>query len=178
MFPDEGKADLRQWFSDHGPFLYCWMRARLGPALRRDLDVEDMLQEVWVRASQVQADETVAHPRAWLLKIAGYVFLEAVRSSRQRARLAPVPADTSRQLIDEITSLTRRIARDEARQRFFGELDGLPDDERTLLVMHGLEARPIAHAAERLGITVDAAHKRWQRLRERLRVAGAPADLL
>jgi hypothetical protein len=42
----------------------------------------------------------------------------------------------------------------------------------------GLEGATCADAARKLGIGVEAAHKRWQRLRNRLREVGLANDWL
>lgn len=181
MEASQPSTPLREWFELHGSFLYCWIRARLNPRLRHNLDAEDLLQEVWVRAARQVERQSIEHPRAWLLGIAGNVVLEALRRwQRQPLSTADVAtADSTHgfDVPDDVTSLTRRIARDELRQRFFASLDELPDDERLLLVQHGLEERPMADVAPQLGIGIEAGHKRWQRLRDRLRGLGAPLDL-
>lgn len=172
-------GDLRGWIEEYSDYLTCWMRARCGPALRRTLEVEDLVQEVWVRAATVRRGRPVTNPRGWLLAISGFVLLEAVRGLQQRSRVVTVADDDSLfGRADSATSLTRRIVRDEARQRFFAELGSLAEDEWQLLVLHGMEGRPMASVAAHLGIATEAAHKRWQRLRVRLRDMGAPSDLL
>ena len=170
--------ELRGWFEAHGSFLYCWLRARLNPRVRRDIDAEDLLQEVWVRASRLERPQPVESPRSWLLAVAGYVFLEAVRGWRRRTSGTAGDKETALDVPDDVTSFTRRIARAELRQQFFAELDALADEERLLLVQHGLEGRPMAQVAQQLAVTTEAAHKRWQRLRDRLRTMGSPADLM
>ncbi|MFO1029635.1 MAG: RNA polymerase sigma factor [Planctomycetota bacterium] len=177
--PPNRSETLKTWFASEGPHLYCWLRARLGPSVRRNLDLEDLMQEVWFRAMRNPGSDDVVSPRAWLLSIARNVLMEALRSTMRQPIAALAGAEgTSPELADEVTTLTRRIARDESRQKFFRELDGLEEDERLLLVQHGLEQRPIDHVARLLGISTDAAHKRWQRLRDRLRQLGSPAELL
>ena len=46
-------------------------------------------------------------------------------------------------------------------------------DERNLVLYCGLEGYSCAQAAARLGISPEAATKRWQKLRERMRESGA-----
>jgi len=175
--PASPRHQLHDWFEAHACFLYCWLRTRLNPQVRREIDAEDLLQEVWVRATHTEVGTAIANPRAWLLTIARYVFLEAVRGWRRRSRLVAVGAPEAAELPDTVTSLTRRVAREELRQQFFAALDALGDDDRHLLVAHGLEGRPMSEVAPGLGIATEAGHKRWQRLRERLRDLGSPADL-
>lgn len=146
--------------------------------MRRDFEIEDLMQEVWVRALHNDQTDSANNGRAWLLAIARNVVLEVLRASgRRRRHMALAVEGSGTEFADEVTSVTRRIARDELRQQFFAELDALDDDDRQLVVHHGLEGRPVTQLAPRLGITPDAAHKRWQRLRDRLRAHGSPDDL-
>jgi DNA-directed RNA polymerase specialized sigma24 family protein len=69
---------------------------------------------------------------------------------------------------ESVTSLTRRVAREEGLRRFLAEVEALPHEDRELLVICGLEGRPASEAAQQLDLTHEAARKRWLRLRERL----------
>lgn len=82
MEPSSRHHELLAWVDHNGSFLYCWLRARLGPAVRRDLDIEDLLQEVWARAMG-NSRQSIANPRAWLLSIARNVVSETLRSMRR-----------------------------------------------------------------------------------------------
>ncbi|MCA8976437.1 MAG: RNA polymerase sigma factor [Planctomycetes bacterium] len=169
---------LQAWFAEEAMFLYCWFRSRLGPVALQDFEIEDLMQDVWVRAMSNDGTDGVTNARAWLLAIARNVVLEVLRAVGRRQRIAVKADGLGADVAEEITTMTRRIAREEVRQRFFAELDGLDGDDRNLLVQLGLEGRPVTQVAGRMGLSVDAAHKRWQRLRQRLRTLGAPADLL
>jgi DNA-directed RNA polymerase specialized sigma24 family protein len=72
------------------------------------------------------------------------------------------------QIPDDVSSFTRRVAREEGLKHFLAEVEGLPAQDRELLLLCGLEGRPTAEAAELLDLSHDAATKRWQRLREQL----------
>lgn len=178
MQSEAGDDELQRWFTVHADAVACYLRARLAPAVRASLTVEDMMQEVWLRAVRVRPATPIANPRAWLVSIAAYVVLEGLRSLRRRPLgRQPVTEDGCFAIPDEVTSVTRRVARAEQRQRFFAALDDLGDEERAILLHHGIEERPLTVLAERFGIGVEAMHKRWQRLRERLRTLGSPTDL-
>ncbi|MBL8725938.1 MAG: RNA polymerase sigma factor [Planctomycetes bacterium] len=176
----EGRSEpVWIWFQEHGEFLACWLRARLGPTIRRDFDVADLLQEIWVRALRAERHEQVANPRGWLLGFARNIVYEVLRHSARGIGAKSWSIDgTGLEIPDTVTSFTRRIARAELRQSFFAALDELANDDRQLVLLHGLEGRPMSEIAPRLGLSVDAAHKRWQRLRDRLRSLGSPADLI
>jgi RNA polymerase sigma factor (sigma-70 family) len=80
--------------------------------------------------------------------------------------------------VDEATSVTRRLARDEAVRDFQAYLKELPAEDQDLVLHVGIEGLTNAEAARRLGISPDAATKRWQRLRAHLRASRAAARLL
>ena len=74
--------------------------------------------------------------------------------------------------------MSRRVSRDEELARFREAVAALPEDERKLVLHCGLEGLPLREVGERLGISEEAAGKRWQRLRARLRTSELPAHLL
>jgi len=73
---------------------------------------------------------------------------------------------------ESVTSISSRLGRDEAVQRFLAYVEELDPEERRLLLYCGLEGYSSREAAERLGILPDTALKRWQSLRARLRESG------
>jgi DNA-directed RNA polymerase specialized sigma24 family protein len=77
-----------------------------------------------------------------------------------------------------VTSATRRIARNDALTKFLLRVQALDEDDRALLVHCGLEGLTAGEAAERLGISRDAAAKRWQRLKAQLVEQRAPDGLI
>ena len=74
--------------------------------------------------------------------------------------------------------VSRRVSRDEELGRFREAVAALPEDERKLVLHCGLEGLPLREVGERLGISEEAAGKRWQRLRARLRTTELPEHLL
>lgn len=166
-------------YAEAAPALFAWARVRIQPALRGRLDPEDLVQEVCVRAFEgFPRWEPARGPfRAWLFGIGHHVLQGALvdlgRGRRQGAGETRA-LDTAP---DGATSVTRRVARDEALAAFCTWVDGLDAQDRALLVARGLEGRPHAEVAQGLGIDEEVAKKRWQRLQERIRARGGPAGL-
>jgi RNA polymerase sigma factor (sigma-70 family) len=160
------------------PSVLAWATLRLTPALRRVLDVEDVVQEVWFRALAGLAgyDPSRASFRTWVFGIANHVVLNGYRLLRKNATGA-TDRDL-REIPDDVTSISRALVRDETLARCVSALAGLAGDERLLLIHCGLEGMPVAEAAGILGISTDAAAKRWQRLRARLRETAPFTDLI
>jgi RNA polymerase sigma-70 factor (ECF subfamily) len=153
------------------PALVAWVRLRIAGLPHGRIDVEDIVQETWVRALEKFAGlPDTAGFRYWVLGIAQNVLLEAMRKdARGRGKRAPADALDLDQCPDSVTSISRAVARDDGFARLLEVILELPTEERQLVLLHGLEERPLANVAEQLRITEEAAGKRWQRLRARLR---------
>lgn len=167
------------------PALHVWASLRIRPELRGYCEATDLLQEVWCRAYAIRErfDPQQAQFRPWLFRVAKNVLLEVARKARQVGRVHPSDGRTSRILqlegvADEITSVTRQVARDDTLRAFHEEIAALPDGERELVLHVGLEGMSYADVAPRLGLNPEAVKKRWQRLRTKLEARGLPATLL
>ncbi len=165
------------------PALLTWAEFRIRPEQRQHVDTSDVVQEVWFRAwRQMESFDPEATPfRFWIFRIAKNVLLEAVRKTR-RADVAGAGTTAKIQqlgeLQDTMTAVSMRLSRDEGLAAFRHEVDALPEEERKLVVHCGLEGLPLGEVAERLGISTEAAGKRWQRLRARLAESSLPEHLL
>jgi len=166
------------------PALFAWASLRARSALGGRVAAEDLVQEAWYRAHRAfpQFDAARVPFRRWLFRIAKNVLLEAIRKVPSLP-LGPGAAGESTRVRlfdrpDEATSVTRRLARDEAVRDFQSYLKELPAEDQDLVLHLGIEGLTNAEAARRLGISTDAATKRWQRLRAHLRASRAAARLL
>lgn len=169
-----GNFDER--FERVGSALYAWARLRIRPRLRPFMDVEDLLQEVWVRGSRSFAsfDAAKGSFHAWLFGIARNTLLEGMRGSARARRMDSTLGDGTRifqpvERAASVTSVSRRMARNEAMERLLARVQSLPPVERHLFLWCGLEERTCAEAATRLGVSESMATKRWRRLRTRLK---------
>lgn len=170
-------------WAEAAPRLYAWAVLHLRPAVRRRLDPEDVLQEVACRAYAqfAQFDASRGPFRAWVFGFARNVLSEGMRrltsmkgalpgGSLSTGMLADLPATT--------TTLSRAVARDESLAKFVTRLEALAEEERRLVLFHGLEGMSHAAVGELLQVTPDAVAKRWQRLCERLRDEPRFAELV
>ncbi len=171
------------------PALYGWSVLRIPPELRARLQPEDLMQDVWLRAlsafGSYDADRGPLRP--WLFQVAKYTLLDALRRGRVRVqpRQEPAPDGGSdagggarlSQVPDDATAVSQRVARRDDVAAFLAHVETLPEEDRDLLVHHGLEGLSLGQAAERLGLEKAAAQKRWQRLRARLAEHGWPEGM-
>lgn len=179
-------GDFAQLYEHIAPAVFTWATLRIRPDQRAILDPGDLVQEVWLRAwRRIDDFDAERVPfRFWIFRIAKNVLLEASRQARRPDRAGgAAPAgddgpDPLAAVADSVTSLSRRISRDEELARFRGAVEELPEDERKLVIHCGLEGLPLRDVGERLGISEEACGKRWQRLRARLRETELPRFLL
>jgi RNA polymerase sigma-70 factor (ECF subfamily) len=164
------------------PSVAAWASLRMTPSLRKVLDVEDVVQEVWYRAlaDLPSYDPGRSSFRTWVFAIANHVILKGYRLLG-RGGAAPRPEGGEHDLAEipeDITSISQRLARDETLERCVGHVARLDEDDRELVIHCGLEGLPARQVGRLIGISPEAVVKRWQRLRERLRELTAFKDLL
>lgn len=160
-------------FEEVGPAVYAWAEVRLNPALRRILDPQDILQEVGIRAfARFAAYDAELRPfRAWVFGIAANVLKEAFREIARGRSMSGVQASadpTVSVLLATSTAVSRRVARSETVKRLLDAVNALPEDEKKLVMLRGLEGLSFPEISEIMQIDVETAKKRWQRLRSRL----------
>lgn len=161
-------------FAGVAPLLGAWAACRVRGELRRRLEIEDLVQEIGLRAWLRIADFDPQRGtfRQWLFGFANRIWLETLREigrdplggRLRRGGDSQLPA-----IADTVTTISRRVASDEQQRACRDRLDALDEADRGLLVAVGMEGLTHAEAAQLLGIGEDASRKRWQRLRERLR---------
>jgi RNA polymerase sigma-70 factor (ECF subfamily) len=164
--------------------LCVWAMRHVSRTVRSRVEVDDVLQETWLRALRLRGrfDGSDGAFRAWVFAIAKNLLLEVQRSVSRLRRVQIGEGRTTELGFDalsaSVTALSRRLMRDEGIRRFHEHLESLPREDQDLVSFCGLEGATCADAARKLGIGVEAAHKRWQRLRSKLREVGLEDDWL
>jgi RNA polymerase sigma-70 factor (ECF subfamily) len=162
------------------PALYAWAVLRAP----RGVDPGDLLGETWLCAvrSVHEFDAGRASFRAWIFGIAKKVLLHELRARARRVTASEGRSEDSRVGLEgvpaAVTSLSLRFEREETLARFVERINGLAREERELVLYCGLEGCSCREAATRMGLSEDAALKRWQRLRLELRSSSWAAELL
>ncbi len=177
-------AEFARLYERVAPAVQAWACLRLRPRMRAQIEPEDLAQEIWMRALALFPTSDASHGnfRAWVFSVAKLVMLELLRR-QERASIADGSGNSAvhawlANVPEDVTSATHRIARSEVHALFLERVNGLEEEERALVIHCGLEGLTCAEAAARLGISSDAALKRWQRLRARLGSDTATASLL
>ncbi len=177
-----GGPDARGRLLDHHrDRLRRMVAVRLDPRLAPRVDPSDVVQEVLAEAAR-RLDAYLAHRPLpfypWLRQIAADQ-LGAARRRHLRARRAidreepgGLPEESAVELAGRLvasaTGPSRRLQREEQRQRVRAALDRLPDPDREVLVLRYLEDLSTAEAAAVLGVSEGAVKMRLLRAVQRL----------
>lgn len=180
--------DLAGLFLRHRKRLMRMISLRLDPGLRRRVDVEDIVQEVYAEAT-MRAPEYAQTPSVpffvWLRLLGAQKIAETYRrhvdaQSRDVRREVQL-GDGQRSLADSeflaeqlsghLTSPSSAAIREEVRERLRTTLDEMADTDREILVLRHFEQLTSAEAAAELGIGLEAARKRYVRALHRLKAA-------
>jgi RNA polymerase sigma-70 factor (ECF subfamily) len=179
------RARFGELYERVAPALYAWVALRIRATLRGRLEPDEVLQEVWCKALEQCAsfDPVRVSFRAWIFTVARHVLLQAIEAQARVDRARSLDGDSSRStnaalVPDEVTSVSQRLSRDEGLRRFLADAERMEHDDRLLLLLCGLEGKSLVEAAPVMGVSRDAAAKRWQRLRAKLQVERYPLQFL
>lgn len=166
-------TDLAAGFERQRPYLRAVALRMLGSSD----DVDDAIQEAWLRLSRAGGDG-IEDLRAWLTTVTSRVCLDMLRTRRTR-REVPVEID-----LDDL--LGGSAPRDSAGQAPTPEdevvlaesvglalhvvMDSLTPAERVAFVLHDIFDLPFVHIAEVLGRSTDAVKMLASRARRRVRL--------
>jgi RNA polymerase sigma factor (sigma-70 family) len=166
---------LAERFAEHRPRLRAAAYRMLGSLP----DVEDAIQDAWLRASAADTRaEEIGNPGGWLTTIVARICLNTLRSRRTRNE---EPSDLIH-LPDPLLSVDGRMSpqdeallADQVGLALQIVLDELGPDERLAFVLHDLFALPFSEIAAVLERSEPAARQLASRGRRRMSEAGAHA---
>jgi len=145
------------------PRLRRYARALTGSSDRADELVQDCLERAWGRLHLWRRDSDL---RAWLFTIMHNVHANQVRYHRRRPALVALDAGHDVAAVGQSPSQEQALAlRDLA-----AALAGLPEEQRTVLLLVSVEELSYADVASILDIPVGTVMSRLHRARERLRI--------
>jgi RNA polymerase sigma-70 factor (ECF subfamily) len=141
-----------QWLANnvlpHEPLI----RARLAHVYMSDLDVDDVVQEMYARILSAPALETIRHPRQYAIQTAKGIIIDHLRRSR-------VVSIISGESLEQLDVVLPEVSAEE-RLEFHGEIQQvanalahLPETYRETLILRRVEGLSQRETAQRLGIT-------------------------
>lgn len=150
---------------EHLPRLRRYARALTGDVVRADDLVQDTLERALARLDLWQPGSDL---RAWLFTLMHNLFVNQLRTRR--------PQDTA---LDEALDIPVSGGQMEAlaARDMHAALVRLPDEQREVILLVGLEQFSYAEAAQVLGVPIGTIMSRLARARERMRhmLAGTSA---
>ena len=180
-FREGDQTAFNQLFTKYRPRLAVLIRYKLSEPLRQRVEVDDILQDVFLDASKGIGSFIYRSPGSfmkWLSSIADHVIVDEVRSQARLKRHAgemvrfrsasnpggPEPADSR--------TPSRILMQKEVTDRLLARLDALPPDYRSVILMAKVEGLSSAEMAERLGRSREAVAVLLHRALQRLRALG------
>ncbi len=153
------EAALSELFAQYRRRLMVLVYFKLSPRQREEAELEDLVQEVCLRAFRDVDRFTYRTPGsflAWMSAIADHVIADRVRYRNRECRageevrfrsdsnpLGPEPADSR--------TPSRLLGQQEAVNLLLARLSRLPEDYRTAIVLARVEGLSTAEVAERMG---------------------------
>jgi RNA polymerase sigma-70 factor (ECF subfamily) len=131
--------------------------------LRGDREAEDVTQEAFMR--YWQSHDSIARPREWLLKVARNTCLDALRKQRRLV----AEEDAGRPEAPDERDPAWHYQRRELADRLRRLVDGLPEPQRSLVVLFDLQGLDGASCARILDLNVNQVKVYLHRARRRLR---------
>ncbi len=140
----------------------------LAYARRMDADLaRDVMQEAFLRLWKCWEDgETIANPRAWLMRVARNLAEDHAKSAFRRN--GTQPPETLNGVHGRDPQPLDRLERDETFAGLRAQLELLPENDRTLLTLRYALDYDAQAIAELLGVNASAVHMRLSRARQRL----------
>lgn len=145
---------LHDLFLKHAHEVNAFIRGRWP----REQDVDDIMQESFLRLSQVPNPETIINPRAFLFTTASNMAVDRHRRRQTRERYTEPGADIEN-LANDHLSPDRHSEAHQALARFTEWLDELPELHRHAFILYRIEGCPHAEIAVRLGISVSSSER-------------------
>ena len=145
---------LHNLFLNHAHEISAFIRGRWP----REQDCDDILQESFLRLSQVPNPETILNPRAFLFTTASNVAVDRHRRRKTRERFLEPDADLEN-LANDCLSPERHSEAQQALERLTEWLEELPELHRHAFVLYRIEGCSHAEIAVRLGISVSSSER-------------------
>jgi RNA polymerase sigma-70 factor (ECF subfamily) len=156
--------DMGAFFDEN--FTYVWNTLRRFGV--RDADLEDLVQEVFLKVHVRSADYDASRAiRPWLFGFAYRVASDYRRLARHRIVAPREPAE----VVDPARPADERIEAEEERALVETALAAVEIDRRAVFVLHDIHEVPVPEVAETLGIPLNTAYSRLRIAREEFATA-------
>lgn len=147
-----------------GP-LAAFFRRRLGPG--DEAEIEDLVQEVFLRAADQLNLAEEEHARAYAFRVAASVWIDRHRRRRARQADRHVSFDPDRHDAPDQDPVRQLDARDTLRAASLA-LATLPERTRAIFILRRIEGLAVREVAAKLGLSTSAVEKHMVRALEHI----------
>lgn len=157
---------LSEAYEELAPAVRAWVRAGARAGANRSQDLDDVVQEVWLRVllSYARFDPRRGSLRGWVYRITQRTRLDSLRALR-----VPLLSLDEEMACVASPGSSAPVSASSLPAGLRTRITQLSPSDRRLLWLCGVEGQPTSSAARCLAISASAARKRWFRLRARLR---------
>ncbi|HEV6966465.1 RNA polymerase sigma factor [Roseateles sp.] len=148
---------MTQDLAKHWREIFSRVRGALMRRGRSEQDVDDLVQEAWVRLAGYEQEQAVERPEAFLMRTALNLSIDAHRA--QVTRGDEVLAEEIVLIDLAPTAETIVLARERLARLSVG-LSRLSETTRSVFLAHRVDGLPYSEIARAHGISVSAVHKR------------------
>jgi RNA polymerase sigma factor (sigma-70 family) len=165
--PDATPAVARQFRDARGKLL-GWIRRRVPDPV----EAEDLLQDTFLRVTQREAPERVAHFEGYLYRTAESVLADRYRRRSVRRADAHIALEPEEHHAEDADALRALLAKERLRA-VSASLMTLPERTRAVFVLRRLEGLRYGEIAARLKVSLSTVEKEMARAVDHLMLEGA-----
>jgi RNA polymerase sigma-70 factor (ECF subfamily) len=147
--PDSEHA---RWFADHvqphEPILRAWLRSRFAS----EADLDDVVQESYVRLLRARERGEVSSPKAFLFAVARNLALDRFRH-RQAVPTESLAENEALSVLEENGNTPEIIARNQELELLTEAIQSLPDRCRQIFTLRKVYGLSQAEIAQQLGVS-------------------------
>ena len=151
-FPMPPKDESAQWFVDEVQPHELVLRAHLRNAFPAVRDLDDVVQESYLRMWRARLERPIKSSQAFLFTVARHVALDLVRGMR-RSPIDPSVDVTVLQIAEERVAVSDTLGAREKIELLGEAVGALPDRCREIIVLHKIQGLSQRDVATRLGLS-------------------------
>lgn len=144
--------DQARWFAEfiqpHESMLRGWLRSRFGT----QCDVDDLVQETYLRIAQARARGEVQAPKAFLFAAARNIALDQLRRLRT-ANAKPLAESEALHVFDDTADVAETVARNQELALLTEAIQTLPDRCRQIFTLRKVYGLSPGEIAGKLGVS-------------------------
>lgn len=163
-------SDLNQdrWFMENVHLHDGQLKSYLHGAFPRVRDVDDIVQESYLRLWRRQTERPIASIKAFLFTIARRLAIDTSRQQR-RSPIEYIGVPAQMDVRDESENVISNVCRAERIRLLTDAIDALPKRCREVIVLRKIQLLSTHEVAQRLGITEHAVENYFTRGTARIR---------